>query len=144
MSDTSIMSDGERIDAGKLSVAGIGMVINPDNDAYEMEVPEIKAVYMHMLGYDCHSIVAGAGHADAIILNLQGYLDRGFELFPSAHYGPETRQDVETKIAYIQDLKVIASECSSAEEFTAKVNEKYPGYSGDNYLGMIAGFFFPQ
>ena len=142
--DHTITSDGERIGAGKLNIAGIEMVINPDNDAYEVEIPEIKAVYMHMLGHDCHSIVAGAGHADAIIANLQGYLDRGFELFLSAHYGPETREDVETKIAYLRGLKEIASGSSSADEFTSKVNETYPGYSGANYLGMTAGFFFPQ
>ncbi len=142
--DATVTGDGERIGAGKLTIAGIEMVINPDNDAYEIEIPEIKAVYMHMLGHDCHSIVAGAGHADAIIANLRGYLDRGYELFLSAHYGPETREDVETKIAYLEGLKEIASECSSAEEFTVRVNERYPGYSGANYLGMTAGFFFPQ
>ncbi len=142
--DATITEDGERIGAGRLSIAGIDMVINPDSDAYEVEVPGIKAVYMHMLGHDCHSIVAGAGHADAIIANLRGYLDKGYEIFLSAHYGPETRQDVETKIAYLQDLKAIASGSTSAEDFTAKVNAKYPGYSGANYLGMTAGFFFPQ
>ena len=142
--DSSVTADGERIGAGKLTIAGIDMVINPDNDAYEIEIPDAKAVYMHMLGHDCHSIVAGPQHADAIIANLQGYLDRGFELFLSAHYGPETRQDVETKIAYILDLKDIAAWCSGAEEFTEKVNSKYSGYSGANYLGMTAGFFFPQ
>ncbi len=71
-----------------MEIAGIQMVINPDNDAYEVEIPEAKAVYMHMLGHDCHSIVAGAGHADAIIANLKGYLDRGFQIFLSAHYEP--------------------------------------------------------
>ena len=142
--DATVTGDGERIGDGKLNIAGIEMVINPDNDAYEIEIPEIKAIYMHMLGHDCHSIVAGAGHADAIIANLRGYLDRGYELFLSAHYGPETREDVETKIAYLEGLKEIASGCSSAEEFTARVNKRYPGYSGANYLGMTAGFFFPQ
>ena len=142
--DSTVTEDGERITAGKLEIAGIDMVINPDNDAYEVEIPDAKAVYMHMLGHDCHSIVAGAGHADAIIANLRRYLDRGYELFLSAHYGPETREDVETKIAYLEGLKEIASGCSSAEEFTARVNKRYPGYSGANYLGMTAGFFFPQ
>ena len=119
-------------------------VINPDSDAYEVEIPEAKAVYMHMLGHDCHSIVAGAGHADAIIANLKGYLDRGFQIFLSAHYGPETREDVQTKIDYLEMLKEVASGCSNAEEFKAAVNERCPGYSGANYLDMTAGFFFPS
>ncbi len=142
--DSTVTEDGERITAGKLEIAGIKMVINPDNDAYEVEIPDAKAVYMHMLGHDCHSIVAGAGHADAIIANLKGYLDRGFEIFLSAHYGPETRKDVQTKIDYLQMLKSVAAECKDAEEFKARVNEKCPGYSGANYLDMTAGFFFPS
>lgn len=142
--DSTVTGDGERIGAGRLRLAGIDMTIVPDNDAYEVEIPGIRTVYMHMLGHDCHSIVAGAGHADAMIAHLQGLLDKGYETFLSAHYGPETRTDVETKIAYLRSLKEIASGCSSAEEFTARVSEAYPGYSGANYLGMTAGFFFPQ
>ncbi len=142
--DASVIGDGERIGAGSLEIAGIEMVIRPDNDAYEVEIPEAKAVYMHMLGHDCHSIVAGAGHADALIANLKGYLDRGFQVFLSSHYGPETREDVETKIRYLEDLKRIAAESTTADEFKARVNEACPGYSGANYLDMTAGFFFPQ
>ncbi len=97
-----------------------------------------------MIGHDCHSIVAGAGHADALIANLQGYLDKGIEIFLSSHYVPETRKDVETKIAYLNDLKAIASECGSGTEFKEKVMAKYPNYSGLNYLDMSAGFFFPN
>lgn len=142
--DSTITGDGTRIGAGKLTIADIDMVINPDSDAYEVEIPDAKAVYMHMLGHDCHSIVAGAGHADAIISNLRGYLDRGFELFLSAHYGPETRKDVETKIAYLEMLKKTAAESSSAQEFKQKVEAACPGYSGQNYLDMTVGFFFPS
>ncbi len=88
--------------------------------------------------------MAGAGHADAIIANLKGYLDRGFEIFLPAHYGPETREDVQTKIDYLEGLKSIAGDCTTADEFKQKVNERYPGYSGANYLDMTAELFFPQ
>lgn len=30
-----------------------------------------------MLGHDCHSIVAGTGHADAMIETLKGYIEKG-------------------------------------------------------------------
>ena len=30
-----------------------------------IELPQINSVYKHMLGHDCHSIVAGEGHANA-------------------------------------------------------------------------------
>ena len=74
----------------------------------------------------------------------EGLSRRGFEIFLSAHYGPETREDVQTKIDYLEGLKSIAGECTTADEFKQKVNERYPGYSGANYLDMTAGFFFPQ
>ena len=142
--DPSIVEDGERISAGPITIAGVDLVISPDADAYEIEIPAMSAVYMHMLGHDCHSIVAGPGHADATVKKLQSYLDRGFRLFLSSHYGPENTDDVKTKIAYVEDLKTIASASSSAEEFKAAVGKKYPDYSGENYLAMTAGFFFPQ
>ena len=141
--DSTTVNSGEIITGGKFVLAGIEMEIIPDNDAFEVAVPAVKTVYMHMLGHDCHSIVAGPAHADAIIAKLKGYLDSGYELFLSSHYVPEDRNDVLTKIAYLEDLKTIASGCSSAQEFTDKVNRKYPGYSGANYLGMTAGMFFP-
>ena len=30
-----------------------------------------------------------------------------------------------------------------ADDFKTKVKEKYPDYSGENYLNMTAEFFFP-
>lgn len=97
-----------------------------------------------MLGHDCHSIVAGAGHADVIIAQLKRYKENGYNLVLSSHYTPETLKDVDTKIAYLEELKKIASECSNADEFKDKVKAQYPEYSGLNYLDMTAGFFFPQ
>lgn len=41
-------------------------------------------------------------------------------------------------------LKLIAKESSQRDQFIEKVKEKYPQYSGLNYLDMTAGFFFPQ
>ena len=51
---------------------------------------------------------------------------------------------METKIAYVKELKVIAAASKDADDFKTKVNAKYAGYSGANYLDMTAGFFFPQ
>lgn len=140
--DSSMPGSPEIIGAGRHKIAGIEFDIVPNEDAFEVEIPGARAVYIHMLGHDCHSIVAGPAHADAIIASLKGYLDRGFQLFLSSHYASESRQDVETKIAYLEGLKDIASRCSSAEEFKAEVGKTYPGYSGANYLDMTAGFFF--
>ncbi len=62
----------------------------------------------------------------------------------SSHYTPETLKDVDTKIAYLEELKVLAKECNDANEFEDKVKAKYPEYSGLNYLDMTAGFFFSE
>ena len=97
-----------------------------------------------MLGHDCHSIVAGEGHANVIIEQLKRYKANGYNLVLSSHYTPETLKDVDTKIAYLEELKESAKESKDATDFENKVKAKYPEYSGLNYLDMTAGFFFPQ
>ena len=117
-------------------------MIHPTHEAFNIEIPEINAVYTHMLGHDCHSIVAGDAHADAIIAELRGYITKGYDMILTSHYTPEDLKDAETKIAYLQNLKRIAAESRSKEDFRAAVAARYPQYSGGNYLDMTAGFFF--
>lgn len=128
----------------KVNIGGFELNITYHEENIEIEFPQINCVYTHMLGHDCHSIVAGAGHADAIIAGLKGYKAKGYNLVLSSHYTPENLKDVDTKIAYLEELKVIANESKDAEDFKEKVKAKYPEYSGLNYLDMTAGFFFSQ
>lgn len=130
------------IGEGKITIGGIDFVITKTAEAFDIEIPEINAVYTHMLGHDCHSIVAGAGHADTIIGQLRGYISKGYTLILTSHYTPEDLKDAETKIEYLENLKKIAESCANADEFKAEVNKQYPGYSGANYLDMTADFFF--
>ena len=58
-------------------------------------------------------------------------------------YTPEDLKDAEAKIRYLEELKAIAASCQDAETFKAQVKQQYPAYSGENYLDMTAGFFFP-
>ncbi len=140
--DGSIHTVTDVIDEGELVLGGIRFVIKRSAEAFDVEIPEINAVYTHMLGHDCHSIVAGAGHADAMIAQLRGYIDRGFALILTSHYTPESLKDAQTKIDYLEQLKSIAAETDGAESFKAELRRRYPDYSGDNYLEMTAGFFF--
>lgn len=140
--DSSVHKITNVIGEGKITLAGIDFVITLTSEAFDIEIPEINAVYTHMLGHDCHSIVAGAGHADAIIAQLDGYIKNGTELILTSHYTPEDLKDAETKIAYLEDLKAIAERCKNADEFKAEIKKNYPDYSGENYLDMTAGFFF--
>ena len=58
-------------------VTGFELNITYHDENIEIEFPQINCVYTHMLGHDCHSIVAGEGHADAIIARLNGYKEKG-------------------------------------------------------------------
>lgn len=140
--DSSVCK-AELIEDGEFEIAGIKLNIKSNAEAYDIEIPEINCVYTHMLGHDCHSIVAGCPHADGIISQLNYYIRKGFDLVLTSHYTPEDLKDVRTKVDYLDNIKEIALECDNADEMKKKVNEKYPEYSGLNYLDMTLNFFFP-
>lgn len=126
----------------KANIGGFELKITYHEENIEIEFPQIGCVYTHMLGHDCHSIVAGEGHANAIIEQLKGYIEKNYTLVLSSHYLPETINDVKTKMDYLEELKNIAKESSNGDEFKEKVKVKYPNYSGLNYLDMTTGYFF--
>lgn len=140
--DKSIHTITDYINEDIVVIAGIEFVIKKTQDAFDIEIPEINTVYTHMLGHDCHSIIAGQEHANAVIETLKEYLKNGYDIILTSHYTPEDLKDVKTKIAYLEDIKVIAAKSNSAEEFKNTVKEKYNQYSGENYLDITASFFF--
>ncbi len=140
--DKKIHEITDILPAGSVNIGGIEFIITPNDEAYTIEIPEIGAVYTHMMGHDCHSIVANACHADAIIAELKAYEEKGVTFILTSHYTPEDLKDAETKIAYLEKLKELAAESKSADEFKAKVSENFPGYGGENYLDMTAHMFF--
>lgn len=142
--DHSIHKIANVIGEGKITVGGMNFIVTKTPDAFDLEIPEINAVYTHMLGHDCHSIIAGEAHADAVIAQLRGYIGRGYDLILTSHYTPEDLKDAQTKIDYLTHLKEIAADCENADDFKAKVKAEYPNYGGENYLEMTAGFFFGQ
>ncbi|WNY25307.1 hypothetical protein [Methanolapillus millepedarum] len=142
--DASLPKVDYYLNEGKISVSGIKVNIIQTSEAFDIEIPEINAVYIHMLGHDCHSIVAGVGHADVLIAQLNSFKKAGFQLILTSHYTPEDLKDVETKVNYLEELKKIALNSKSATDFKAAVAEAYPEYNGENYLDMTAGFFFPS
>lgn len=127
---------------GKTVIGGIEFDIIDGEEGFDVVIPEINSIYTHMLGHDCHSIVAGEKHADAIIATLKDYINKGYKLILTSHYTPETIEDVKTKIAYLEDLKAIAKASKNGKEFKTIVKNKYPNYSGENYLDMTTNYFF--
>lgn len=128
----------------RVNIGGFELNITYHEENIEIEFPQINSVYTHMLGHDCHSIVAGENHANVIIEQLKEYKEKGYNLILSSHYTPETLTDVETKIAYLENIKNIAKESKDIIEFKEAVKKEYPNYSGLNYLDMTASYFFPQ
>ena len=128
----------------QVNIGGFELNITYHDENIEIEFPQIGCVYTHMLGHDCHSIVAGEAQANAIIEQLKGYKAKGYNLVLSSHYTPETLKDVDTKIAYLEELKVLANDSNDINNFKDKRKAKYPEYSGLNYLDMTAGYFFPE
>lgn len=142
--DSGIVKADEIVADGEIELAGIKFIIKSNSEAYDIEIPEINSVYTHMLGHDCHSIVAGCPHADGIISVLNYYLRKGFNLVLTSHYTPEDLKDVKTKIDYLYALKDISETCENGEEMKKKVMEKFPEYSGLNYLDMTVNMFFAK
>lgn len=141
--DSGIHTVTHTVGEGAVTIGGIDFIIHPTAEAFDVEIPEINAVYTHMLGHDCHSIVAGAGHADELIAQLKDYIQKGYGLILTSHYTPEDLKDAQTKIDYLERLKSIAASCQDSAAFKAAVQKQFPAYSGENYLDMTAGFFFP-
>ena len=140
--DSCVHKITDTITEGKITSGGIEFVINQTREAFDIAIPEINAVYTHMLGHDCHSIVAGETHADSMISQLESYVSKGYSLILTSHYTPEDLKDAQTKINYLKELKAVAKECASAEQFKAAVKKRFPDYGGENYLDMTAGMFF--
>ena len=140
--DSSVHKITNIIPAGKINIGGIDFIVKQTAEAFDVEIPEMNAVYTHMLGHDCHSIVAGAAHADSMIAELRGYLEKGYDLILTSHYTPEDLKDAATKIEYLENLKRIAADSPNTDAFKAAVQKQYPDYSGQNYLDMTASFFF--
>lgn len=140
--DNSIHKITNVIEGNKVTIAGIDFEIKQTAEAFDIAIPQINAVYTHMLGHDCHSIVAGADHADGIIAELRSYIEKGYDLILTSHYTPEDLKDAQTKIDYLENLKKIAVNCADADSFKAEVQKQYSAYSGKNYLDMTAGFFY--
>ena len=115
--DNKIHNITDYIEKGEITLADIKLNIIPTNDAYDIEIPEINSIYTHMLGSDCHSIIAGVAHAKGMLETLKGYLDKNYNLILTSHYAPEELDAVKTKIVNIETLLNIASDSSNANEF---------------------------
>lgn len=132
----SILQEGEN------TVGGIKFVITNDHEGYEIAIPAIRAIYIHMLGANVHSILTSPEHIAAGIDKLKGFRAKNYTLILSSHHTPETLDDVDTKTAYLKKTGEIAAACKNGDEFLQKMKAAFPQYEGENYLEMSAGAMF--
>lgn len=130
--------------AGIHQLAGITLNIQENTEAFDIDLPDLQSLYTHMLGHDCHSIVAGMAHAQHLIQELQTYIQQNYALILTAHYTPEDLGDVRIKIAYLQQLQQLANTAASAKALQQRMQQLFPSYQGNNYLEMTAKLFYPE
>lgn len=144
---TAIHADLAMIDhvvsGGTVTVGGIQFNIVDEGDTYSIEIPSMNLIYTHMLGGNSHSILTSTAHMDTMLNTLRGYQQKGYDYILSSHSMPETQDAVSAKITYVQKAKELAASCKTGEEFTAAMKAAFPGYAGENYLDMTAGYLYP-
>jgi len=142
--DSNLPSSVRYLEEGiAVEIGGIKFNILASGDAaYSVEIPEINVVYRHMMGSKSHNILVNKTHIDAEIAAMKHYQEKRYSLVLTSHYVPEGQIAVAEKLAYLEQVKAMIEECKSKEEFIDAVKKTFPGYSGENYLEMTAGFLY--
>ncbi len=100
-----------------------------------------KVYYTHWTPVEAHISplqVNSIAAIEAEIAEAEKSLQSGAELFIGGHGGAAERNAVEFKIAYLQTLKRLATECESVETFTTAVCNVYPNLNGKENLQGVA------
>ncbi len=139
--DASFYTPTVMLKEGETEVAGIKMILRKSYDGFDIEMPEINTVYVHILGHDTHSEILGEEHLKSSIKNFKRYLSEGYTTFLSSHHAPETKADMEEKLAYLKQLQKIIKKSHTAEEFTENMKAAYPNYK-EGYLAATTRSFF--
>lgn len=142
--DLSMPDRAELLKEGQtIQLAGITFNILPaGDDAYSVEIPQIHAVYRHMMGSDVHNILISREQIAAEIQTMQGYQQKQYDLILTGHYKPEGQAAVAQKIGYLKKVQELAGTSPDRASFIQSVKEAFPNYQGDNYLDMTASFLF--
>jgi hypothetical protein len=136
--DKSIIKITNYITGDSVEIAGIKMNIIRTPDAFDIEIPEIKAMYVHMMGHDEHSFVSGVKAAEAEIAKLSLFLDKKYNLILTSHHAPEDGLDVLTKVKYLQKLVSTAHAFRTRDGFRFAMRHEYPKLTGQKLLDMTS------
>lgn len=140
--DTSISVTASELKSGINNMNGLDFVITDDAGGYTIEIPKLNILYVHMLGADCHSILASPEHMDSVISVLENYKLQSYTMIISGHHTPETPDALDAKIDYVKITKQIAKTSKTKAEFIEKMKNRFPKFTGENYLEMTANNLF--
>ncbi|WP_075590173.1 hypothetical protein [Labilibacter marinus] len=102
--DVSIYEPTLMLEEGEIEIVGMKFILKNIDFAFSVEIPEINAVHLHMLGADRHTMVFNYEFADSLINLLKGFQKAGYDMYFSSHAEPETTGAVTQKIKYLEDL----------------------------------------
>ncbi len=142
--DVTIYKPSVMMEEGVNEIAGIKFDISNKDFAFDVAIPEINAIHLHMLSHDKHALIFSYEFLDSYIAQLKGYQKKGYDMIFSSHGEPETAGDVTIKLHYLQDLKRIAKTVNNKKEFLAQMNEAYPNFGWPFYLQGTANFLFKE
>lgn len=136
------MANINEVVSGTVTIDGIDFTMIDHGETYDLEIPSMNAIYTHMLGKTCHSILTSEAHMGAMDETLKSYQDAGYDMILTSHSGVEGQDAVAEKISYVAKAKEVAEENDNADSFMAAMKEAFPDYVGENYLEMSAGYLF--
>lgn len=140
--DARVASNPQMLNIGDNIIDGVHFVVADDAGGYTIEIPEMNILYVHMLGADSHSILSSLEHMEVLISQLKEYKKKNYTLILSGHHMPETVEALDAKIAYVQTVRDLAKSSKTPDEFKGKMKDKFPNFSGENYLDMTADNLF--
>ncbi len=132
--DETTIVPTDLLKAGAQEISGIPFIITPTGFGFDVEMPEIMAVHLHMVGHDNHTMIFNTEFIDTVIKELSTFQEKGYTTYFSSHSAPETSGNVTIKIKYLQEMKVILSASKNEEEFIQKMDKAYPNFGWRNYL----------
>ena len=128
---------------GPNTIGGIAFDIVGEGDGYDIGIPSMQAIYVHMLGADTHSLITGKDSLTAAIASLERIRGKGYRLILSGHHLPETSADVADKIAYLETMKDLLAANAGKQAFIDAMIRAYPNNGGLEYLTLSAEYLFP-
>ena len=142
--DETTIVPTDLLEAGAQEISGIPFIITPTGFGFDVEMPEIKAVHLHMVGHDNHTMIFNSEFIDTVINELSDFQEKGYTTYFSSHSAPETSGDVTIKINYLEEMKVLLAASKNSEEFIQKMDKAYPNFGWRNYLLGSANMLFTE